>query len=98
MCAVCTCMCFCVLMRLRLVFLFYTGTIISIHFDIGEDKYAIHCPNLGKGCYKVDWRTSFFEEFSSIKIKDHFAIHFIHIHVPGEPGNKATYTAQKKKS
>ena len=68
------CVCFCVLVRSRLVFFFCTGTVISIHFDIGENEYAMHCPNLRKGCYKEERRTSFFD-VSSARIEEQFEIH-----------------------
>lgn len=79
-CAVCVlcvhaCVCFCVLVMSRLVFLLYTGTIISIQFDIGDDEYAMHCPNLRKGCYKEEQRASFFEELSGTRIEEQFEIH-----------------------
>ena len=74
-CAVCACVCFCVLVRSRLAFFFCIGTVISIYFEIDGDDYAVHCPNMRKGCYKEERRVSLFEKLASARIEEQFEIH-----------------------
>lgn len=54
---------------------FPAGSVISIQFDIGDDPYAVHCPNPSKGCYKESLRTGFFQLTTSTRLEQQFEIH-----------------------